>query len=313
MKQDPIDPLSEEQKARAADALERHLNLSDELQYFDPQLSAVGPPVRHPRISGGYKLWPEDAPMRAPDITLMTIGNSTSLWPAYPWSRELVEMLPSDLLVELWHGAGKGNTSSQELMRVLRDAPVIKPDIIVSLSGICDIGYLLNSSTHPFLHKYTRRVLDFALEAGVVTRKLIYGPPDTSSPAQVWCRNQRFARVLADEMGVRLITVLQPVQGIGQYPQTAAEKSFYESKAKVILRAANMTYGECVDDFYAEAGRIMAARPDAFDHVVDLTNAFDDCPGAYRDHRHQTPLGVTHLAKKILPHVEQAILKVRKA
>ncbi|MEP2683866.1 MAG: hypothetical protein ABJP44_19610 [Sulfitobacter sp.] len=301
-------PFNTEQKNRVLEAFERHFNPKDELQYFDPYLSAIGPPTRNPRTTGGYKLWPDEAHPRKPDVTLMTIGNSTSLWPAYPWSLELAQSLSGpDYLVELWHGAGKGNTSSQELMRVLRDAPVIKPDLIISLSGICDIGYLLNAPTHPYLHKYTRKVLDFALEAGIVTRKLVYGPPDSSSPAEVWCRNQRFARLLADELGIKLLTLLQPVQGYGNYPQSAAEKEFYESKAKVVLRGVNKTYGEAVQDFYTEVKSIIAARPEAYSHVVDITDVFDDCPGAYRDHRHQTPLGSTHLAQKILPFARQVI------
>lgn len=302
--------LSEEQKIRVLEAFDKHLNPKDELQYFDPYLSAIGPPTRNPRTTGGYKLWPDEAHPRTPDLTLMTIGNSTSLWPAYTWSLELAEMLTTpDYLVELWHGAGKGNTSSQELMRVLRDGPVIKPDVIISLSGICDIGYLLNAPTHPYLHKYMRKVLDFALEAGIVTRKLMYGPPDTSSPAEVWCRNQRFARILADEMGTTLITLLQPVQGYANYPQSDEEKEFYASKAKVVLKGAGKSYDACVQEFYTDVKSIIAARPQAYDHVVDLTGVFDDCPGAYRDHRHQTPLGSTHLAKNIRPLVERAIAK----
>lgn len=304
--------LTDAQKTRVLDAFEKHLNPKDELQYFDPQLSAIGPPTRNPRSTGGYKLWPDEAPTRKPDLTLMTIGNSTSLWPAYAWSQTLAEMLTKpDYLVDLWHGAGKGNTSSQELMRVLRDAPAIKPDVIVAYSGICDIGFLLNAPGHPFLHKYTRKVLDFAQEAGIITRSLFYGPPDKSTPAEVWCRNQRFARVLADEMGIALITILQPVQGYGAYPQTPEEKDFYESKAKVVLRAADKTYGECVQDFYTQVKAIIADRPEAFSHVKDFTGVFDNCPGAYRDHRHQTPLGSTHLAKTILPLVEQAVAKGR--
>lgn len=302
--------LSEEQKDRVLEVFQKHLNPADELKYFDPYLSAVGPLTKRYRHSGGYNIWPKE-PFDGPaDLTLMTMGNSTSLLPGSPWSIELGEMLTSpDRLVELWHGAGKGATSSQELMRVLRDGPAIEPDIIISLSGICDIGYLLNEPEQPFNHKYARKVLEFALEAGLVTRELMYGPPDTLSPAQVWCRNQRFARVLAEEMEITLITLLQPVQGYGNYPQTDAEKEFYGSKARAVLKGADKTYGECVQDFYTEVKSIMAARPDAYAHVVDFTGVFDNCPGAYRDHRHQSPLGVTHLAKSILPLVEQAIEK----
>lgn len=308
MSDDKFAHIGEAEQTRAVDALKKHLNPKDEMQFFDPYLSVVSPPARHPRMSGGYKLWPLEEPETPADVRLMTIGNSTSLWPYYPWSLELGELLTTDQRsIEVWHGAGKGNTSSQELMRVLRDAPVIKPDLIVSLSGICDIGYLLNDAKHPHLHKYARRVLDFAVDAGVVTRNLFFGPADDASPAQVWCRNQRFARVLADEQGVRLMTFLQPVQGYGSYTQTDEEKALFAQKAKVVLRAAEKPYGECVTEFYTEVKAIMAARPADFDHVIDFTEAFADCTEAYKDHRHQSPKGVTHLAKKMHSIVDQAI------
>ena len=280
---------------------------ADHISLYDPYLSFVGPKGDHAHFSGGYKIWPNGARVAIADVRLMCIGNSTSLWPASAWSLELAKMLTTpDKIVAIYNGAGKGSTSSQEVLRVLRDAPVIKPDVIISLSGICDIGYLLNSKGYPFRHKYTRRAMDSLKENGVVD-DVVFGLPDPALPAQVWCRNQRMARVLAQDQGSEMLTILQPVQGYGNYPQTEAEKEFYAGKAKVVLKAMDKPYGECVTDFYTGVKEIIAADPDRYDHVLDLTDAFDDCPGAYRDHRHQTPEGVTHLATKILPYVQSRL------
>ena len=277
---------------------------ADPIGLYDPYLSAVSPKGEHAHFSGGYKIWPNGARVAAADVRLMCIGNSTSLWPDAAWSLELGKMLTTpDQIVAIYNGAGKGNTSSQEVLRVLRDAPVINPDLIISLSGICDIGYLLNAKGYPFRHKYTRRAMDYLKENDIIS-DVVFGMPDPSLPAQVWCRNQRMARVLAHDQGSDILTILQPVQGYGNYPQTDEEKAFYESKAKVVLKAADKPYGDCVMDFYTSVKEIIAADPETYDHVLDLTGAFDDCPGAYRDHRHQTPDGVTHLATKILPYVQ---------
>ncbi|KZX97291.1 MAG: SGNH/GDSL hydrolase family protein [Sulfitobacter sp.] len=276
----------------------------DPIGLYDPYLSAVSPKGDHGHFSGGYKIWPNGARVAQADVRLMCIGNSTSLWPDAAWSLELGKMLTTpDRIVAVYNGAGKGNTSSQEVLRVLRDAPVIAPDLIVSLSGICDIGYLLNAKNYPFRHKYTRRAMDHLKEHGLVN-DVVFGLPDPALPAEVWCRNQRMARALAQETGSEILTFLQPIQGYGAYPQTEAERAFYDSKAKVVLKAADKPYGECLRAFYEGVKDIMAAQPEAYRHIVDLTDAFDDCPGAYRDHRHQSPRGVTHLAKKILPHVQ---------
>ncbi len=279
----------------------------DPIGLFDPLLSAVSPRGDHAHFKGGYKIWPNGARVKCADIRMLAMGNSTSLWPDAAWSLQLAKRLGNPgREVAVFNGAGKGNTSSQEVLRLLRDAPAIQPDIVLSLSGICDIGFLLNAKGYPFLHKYTRRVLNY-LKANDVCDDVANGIRDGSSPAEVWCRNQRMAKALSDELGLSFVVFLQPVQGVGNYPQTAEEKAYFEQKSQVVLKSINKPYGICVAEFYQEVTEIMAARPRDFSHVVDLTRVFDDCPGAYRDHRHQSPLGVSRLVDVMQPYVEQLI------
>ena len=129
------------------------------------------------------------------------------------------------------------------------------------------------------------------------------GYPDPVSPAESWCRNQRMARVLAEDMGIPYLCFLQPVQGDGPYPMTAEERAFFETKAAVVLKAIDKPYGQCVTEFYDEVRAILAADPDRHDHVIDITDAFAGTPGAYRDHRHQGPEGVARLAEVIAGHL----------
>lgn len=279
----------------------------DSVGLYDPLLAAIGPKGKHPHFRGGYKIWPDADRVNTAKWRLMCIGNSTSLWPDAAWSLELGKLLlAADHSVSIFNGAGKGNSSSQEVMRVLRDVSGIKPDIIVSLSGICDIGYLLNGKGMPFRHKYTRRVLDGAKSAGLIS-DVVYGYPNELSPAEVWCLNQRLAKAAAEVQGVPLVTFLQAVQGYGTYSQSPEEVAFYATKSPVILKAADKPYGECVIEFYTEVKQIMAATPKTYAHVVDFTEVFADCPGAYRDHRHQSPKGVLHLSQKMMPIVVGAL------
>lgn len=288
-------------------ALNRHSRDNDKIGYYDPLLSVVSPPSGHKRMRGGYKIWPEKGTDPADTLRVLSMGNSTSVWPASNWSEQLAEkLMAEEFKLTLFHGAGKGSTSSQEVLRVLRDAPGIDPHLIVSLSGITDIGYLLSAMDNPFAHKYTRRVMDFLSETEMVT-DVVYGYPNMLTPAQSWCHNQRMARVLADEMGIPLLVFLQPVQGYGAYSMTPEEDVSFQEKAGVILRAIGKTYGQCVVEFYEEVRAIIAENPDKYDHIVDFTDVFVDCPGAYRDHRHQSPKGVAHLATQMLPIVRQRL------
>jgi hypothetical protein len=284
----------------------------DKIGLYDPLMGSVSPVARWPNAVGGYKVWPEDkAASDAADLRIMSMGNSTSLWPSAAWSMELGEMIQSDLApdnrsVAIYNGAGKGSTSSQEVMRVMRDAPGIAPSMIVSLSGICDIGYLISAANQPFAHKYTRRVMDFVREDDIVS-DIVFGYPDSTSPAAVWCRNQRMIGALARELNVPILTFLQPVQGFGVYPQTQEEIDFLAKKGQVILSATKEPYIEAVTEFYTQVLEIIRSNPSSFSHVIDFTDVFADCPGAYRDHRHQAPKGVTHLATKMHPIVSNLI------
>ncbi|MBO3761555.1 SGNH/GDSL hydrolase family protein [Ciceribacter sp. L1K22] len=273
--------------------------VEDPIGTYDPLLGNDGPRAGHPYYRGGYKIWPGAEEVANAVFRILCIGNSTSLWPASAWSLELGKKLRRyGHSVAIYNGAGKGHSSSQELLRVIRDAPAIKPDLIISLSGICDIGYLVNAKGYPFLHKYSRKAMEYLKRSDIVS-DISHGYPDSAGPAEVWCRNQRLANVVSAELGIKHIVLLQPVQGIGSYPATAEELEFLDQKSRVVLRAADVPYITAVRDFYAEVRDIMAREPEKYKHIVDFTSIFDNVPGAYRDHRHQSQLGVEHIATQV--------------
>jgi hypothetical protein len=154
--------------------------------------------------------------------------------------------------------------------------------------------------------------MDFLKDAELVS-DVVFGMPNPRSPAENWCHNQRTMRVLAEETGAQIVSFLQPVQGFGAYDQSPKEAEFFAQKSKVMLRAIARPYGECVREFYEEVQAIIAADPLKYDHVVDFTDVFADCPGAYRDHRHQNEKGVAHLAARMLPILRQHLEKVAPA
>lgn len=212
-------------------------------------------------------------------------------------------MTTPDREVAVFNGAGIGSFSSQEVIRILRDAPGIGPDLVLSLSGICDLGYILNAKNLPFRHRYMRDANDGLVDNGLVDA-LAYVYPDTARPAEIWCRNQRFAKALCDQLSIEIYVFLQSVQGYGAYPQSPEEEAAFEEKYKVVLKAANKPYGVCITEFYTEVLDITGSDPEAYAHIVDITDAFADCPGAYSDHRYQSATGTTHLAAKLLPYVQ---------
>lgn len=290
------------------------LKETDPIGTFDPLLAAVNPKGSYSFYRGGYLLWPNPRKVEAATIRIMTIGNSTSLWPDSDWSRQLGEMLVAEgYNLGIYHGAGKGNTSSQDVLRVVRDAAAIQPDLIISLSGICDIGYLLNSRGYPFAHKYVRRALGY-IKDYKFANETVYGYPDSASPAEVWCRNQRIASCVAQTLGSSYLVFLQPIMGFGNYKMSPEESSLYTQKSAVVLQAINKPYGECIGSFYTEVRQIINADPQCHRNIVDFSDVFAEFNGAYRDHRHQSPAGVAHLAQQMFSLINQRLknlLKIR--
>jgi hypothetical protein len=272
---------------------------SSKIGMFDPLLGQVNARGEHPHFRGGYKIWPDAARTARAKFRIMTIGNSTSLWPAYPWSLFLGKNLrAAGRSVAIFNGAGKGHSSSQELLRVVRDAPAIRPHLIVALSGICDVGYLVNAKNYPFLHKYSRDLMELVKTTGYAAA-VNSGYPDSASPAEIWCRNQRLARVLAAELGIEYLTILQPVMGYGRYERSPAEEEMFRQKAAVVLKSYDRPYGEAIREFYDEVLERIAAEPERYPHVVNLIDVFADARDVYKDHRHPTEEGCKVLAAAI--------------
>jgi len=279
----------------------------DPIGTFDPYLAAINNKTDSNHYRCGYFLWPNPRKAEAADIKIMTIGNSTSLWPDADWSQRLGKLLNANGYdVGIFHGAGKGNTSSQELLRVIRDGAAIRPDLIISLSGICDIGFLLNSRNYPYAHKYIRRTTSHLVNVGLA-RDAVYGYPDTASPSEVWCRNQSLANLVANALGALYRVFLQPVMGFGDYTMNEEETRYYALKSPVVLKAINKPYGECVSEFYTDVRRILTEDPHSYRHIIDFVDIFSDCPAAYRDHRHQSEIGVEHLARSMLPYIIESL------
>lgn len=265
--------------------------------YYDPLLAQVSGRGRWQNyIDGGFKLWPLATSLDCrPRILLL--GNSSSMWPEYPFAIQAGELLARrGMDVHVINGSARGHTSSQELLRVVRDATALRPNIIFSLSGICDLGYLQYSNPHnPFFHK-DGRLVAAAVRAAGLAKHVSAGVHEDQSPAQMWCRNNRMARILAEDMGAIYISGLQPVLGYGRYNMTEQDRELFQSKRNVVLSLNQKTYGDSVQEFYDEVKAIVASDPRRHSHVWDLTDVYDGAVGAYTDHRHPSAAGCSMIA-----------------
>ena len=121
-------------------------------------------------------------------LRIMVLGGSTSSDVYYPenWVSKLYKRFISDgSAATIYNGAHEGNTSSHELLRLTRDIDFIKPDIVISLSGLNDLDF--------------RRDLD-KFEA-----------LNGESAFVFWKRMESYMKMISEAAGARFISILQPI------------------------------------------------------------------------------------------------------
>ncbi len=255
----------------------------------------------------GYDLWPDNAKLNDSVLKIMVLGGSTSTWPLGCWSKELGQKIVSmDTNVIIFNGGNEGYTSSHELLKLIRDIPAIKPDIIISLSGINDLGKLHCVHEHPLIHRYQAYIADFLVDNNDAFSQWNTGLPYTDSSSDIWLRNIRQMNAIAQEENIPLITCLQPTMVYGNYKPEESELSLIDPIAYRTLNTGK-TYIQEVEFFYDNVRNEIKLNPKSYSHIIDLTHAFEGKSLLFNDYRHQNNKGDKILANRIFEH-----LKLRK-
>lgn len=256
----------------------------------------------------GYKRWGEDTAKHR----FLILGGSTSdptytlfnSW-GYYFYNMLKEKYQSDVVV--YSGAVIGYTSAQVLLRMMRDGLILKPDIVISLSGANDAheesGYAMVSeylqyvlgklfsesdSKDPFgsWSQNDRRMQD--------TKSCSFGLQTWQDNTGRWENNIRMTKAICSEFGILYYALLEPTSVVGKLKDTVISKlnALYLPEERVKVRR----------DFYLAAKDICKK----YSYIYDMSEVFEDVEGSvYFDHVHYTEYGHKVLAEKIFELVEQ--------
>jgi len=246
----------------------------------------------------GYDIFPPSARMNEANIKILVTGGSTSTWPIGNWSRVFGELLINlGQKAIIFNGAAQGYTSGQELLKVIRDAPGLKPTHIISLSGVNDLAFMQNIPSHPLLNKYQNYVSQYLVENAGVVSKSSLGIPVTGRPYENWLRNVALIRSVAQEYGIECLCCLQPTSLYGNYVPSAEETAFIEPYANQPVY--NIPYEQEVTDFYDNVRNTLVTEEEKFSHVWDLSGLFAGKSNLYKDYRHQNAEGDSLIAQSI--------------
>lgn len=256
----------------------------------------------------GYKRWGEDSAKQR----ILILGGSTSdptytmfnSW-GYYFYNILKEKYQSDVVV--YSGAVTGYTTAQSLLRVIRDGLILKPDIVIDLSGVNDA---FEKGEYVMVSEYLQYVLGKIFSEGnskeqfnswsqndrrmQSTKKCSFGLRTEQDNISRWENNLRMTNAICSEFGISYYAILQPTSTVGK------------SKDKVIKEFDALYLPEerikVWHDFYLAAKDLCKK----YSYIYDMSDVFEDVEGAvYFDHVHYTEYGNKILAEKIFALVEQ--------
>ena len=186
-------------------------------------------------------------------LRIMVLGGSTSTELYYPesWVSKLYKRLSSEgEQVCIYNGACEANGVCQEFLRLTRDIGFIRPDIVISLSGVNDYGL---RSRDRF--------------------ETLRGESDLS----YWRRMESYMKIVAESEGARFIGVLQPMN-VCMEPDTLRECMLFTAET----RGSNSSFASesRSDDFYIDLLNLFHHREGMF---IDNCHYSDEANGIIAD------------------------------
>lgn len=200
------------------------------------------------------------------EMKIVTLGGSTTdalFSPFKSWSELLYQNLKNKgYSIEIFCGGIAGYNSSNELIKMIRDVIILKPDLVISYSGINDM--IEYSKGHPFLNDktiYMGQLLEHISGDNVVT-----GLEDLRTAYEIWFDNERTMEKIAEIHGIKFIGILQPVIGSRL---DLKNKSFREILLNHNLRGSKVQ--KHAQLFRDSIGRDLKKNP----WLMDFSNLFD--------------------------------------
>ena len=250
-------------------------------------------------------------------LRIVTIGGATTdydysklrSWPDY-----LHEILEENGIPNvIFNGGVNGFTSCDERNLVLRDVPCLKPDMVIDLSGECDIGYIMVDQAHPWYSKGSAQKLGGILRAHKPhDMKLWFDEVENNSEimpiksdSRNWIDNQRIMHASLKTYGIPYYGFLQPIIFEGNYEMSDFEKKCMD----IFLTEGNReisSIGLIFDEgkrFYREVREFITEC----DYIYDLSGVFDHVSGVYSDGVHYDEEGNRIIAQAIYDRLFKAI------
>ena len=201
-------------------------------------------------------------------LKIMVLGGSTSTDGYYrtkSWVNLFFHKIErSGIEVVLYNGAACGYDIVQELLRLMRDGNIIKPDYVISMSGV-------NNTNRKMRTDNQFCVVDFLNWIKALDRECEYssGINDNEVLYDFWNRNAKIMKMICELLGAKFYGFLQPIN-IGIKNAGLNEISMYEQE-------------DCLSNTNIFREKVMSEREHIYTNLIDL---FDKKENMYIDNCH---------------------------
>lgn len=250
-------------------------------------------------------------------IVILTLGGSTTSGYGVrqkPWSLYLSEILTINNINHVIYCGGMDSyTASQELIKLIRDGIWLKPDFVISYSGMNNMSI---TSKTPFVSYYQKEFYDSISEFAVLPylgtmRGVNYGIESCCDNYEYWYMQIKMMYAICNTLGIEYKAFLQPVlynkKNINDsdidvailegFMLDISNKSLVavEATEKCIMLQKNAVYFRKMAESITEPW------------FYDLSDLFDNESRIYMDYCHVYEKGNKIIAKKIFEIIKYDI------
>ncbi len=252
-------------------ALERYHENADPL---------VGGSILYPDGKLGWRVYGAEENV---GVKIVVLGGSTSSEVYMPenWISKLYYKLSADnIKTIIYNGAHTGNDIVIELLRILRDAYVLQPQIVISMSGVNNLLY----------KSYENQ---FCVERFVDVRNKNKNAGKNETLYSFWNRNVKVMRCITNFYGAQFFSFLQPMN-ITMDDMSLYEKTIYE-----------------MDD-RSEGARVFSQLANDEEGYINLMRLFEHQDEMFFDLCHYTEKGHKIIADIVYETIKPTIMELMK-
>ncbi len=223
------------------------------------------------------------------DLKILILGGSTSTDGHYrplSWPRRFHKKLQNaGYNVTVYNGSACGYDIVQEMLRLLRDGAYLKPDYVISMSGVNNIARKTRTNNQFCVTTFIDWINILApgkeFESGVHGEESLY---------DFWYRNTKIMKMISEFYGAKFYSFLQPAN-IAKPNSTLFETVMHEKRD---MLENTRIYREMT-------------RKEKDSVYINLIDRFDGEKGMYIDYCHYSDKGNEMLAEIVFQYIQEGM------